>query len=130
MAITYYEYYPHYMGTMSATIKFTEAQFNKIVKLAKAAIKEDKNGDADDSREELEDFVEGIAKKQKQTTYAFMEAVIDSPRRPSTIATTLKKKGVWSDQWEEGSHAFSNKGAKVAKEAVRKIEAEHCLDGY
>ena len=133
MAITYYEYYPHYMGTKSAVLKFTEAQFDKIVKLAKATIKENKNGDADDSYEELENFVEGIAKKQKETVYAFMEAVLnyfDSPRRPSTIANALKKKGVWSDQWEEGSFAFSNKGAKVAKEAVRKIEAEHCLDGY
>ena len=133
MAITYYEYYPHYMGTTSATIEFTKAQFDKIVSLAKAAIKEDKNGDADDNYEELEEFVETIAKKQKEKTFAFMEALLncfDSPRRPSTIVNALKKKGVWADQWEEGSFAFSNKGKKAAKEAVRKIEAEHCLDEW
>ena len=131
--ITYYEYYPHYMGTMSATIKFTEAQFKKMIKLAKEAIKADKDGEDDTKYEELDDFIEKIAGKQKEKQFALITALtnyFDSPRRPSSITNALKKKGVWSDEWEEGSHAFSTKGKKVAKEAVRKIEAEHCLDGY
>ena len=120
------------MGTTSATIKFTKGQFDKIVVLAKTAIKANKNGDADDAYEELEEFVETIAKKQKEKTFAIMEALLnffDNPRRPSTIANALKKKGVWSGEWEEGSFAFGTTQNK-AREAVRKIEAEHCMDDW
>ena len=133
MTITYYEYYPHYMGTMSATIKFTEAQFNEMINLAKNAIKANKADEDDTEYERLDNFIETIAKKQKEKVFAMTDALLnyfDSPRRPSAIVNALKKKGVWSDQWEEGSFAFSNKGVNVAREAVRAIEAEHCLDGW
>lgn len=118
---------------MSATIKFTEAQFKKMIKLAKAAIKENKaDKDAYIEYEALEEFVDGIAGKQKEKQFALITALtnyFDSPRRPSAIANKLKKKGVWSDQWEEGSHAFATTEKKAVK-AVKAIEAEHCMDDW
>ena len=129
MPITYFEHYPHYMGTMNATIKFTDKQFSKVIELAKAAIKESKvvpDGESD-AAIALEEFTNAIAEKQGMQIYALEEALVDyfdSPRRPASITNALKKKGVWSGEWEEGSFAFSNKGVRAAKKAVAKIEAK------
>jgi len=38
MSVVYFEHYPHYMGTMNSTIKFTDKQFNTLITLAKAAV--------------------------------------------------------------------------------------------
>ena len=132
--VTYFEHYPHYMGTKNATVKFTQKQFDELIALAKVAIKANK-ADADFDIEDAEIFnvIEAIEKKEKVTLYALADALVnffDSPRRPSTITTALKKKGVWSGEWEEGSFAFSNKGAAAAKKAVAKIEAKHTMDEF
>jgi len=129
--ITYFEYYPHYMGTMTATVQFTEKQFDKMLELAKGAIKEHKDGDGDDrpAYQKLDDFVTAIEKDKKVTVYALTEALLNyfgSPRRPSSIKAAIKKKGVWAGEWEEGSHAFATT-KKKAQDAVKAIEIKHCM---
>jgi len=120
------------MGTTNATIKFTDAQFEEMIGLAKAAIKEHKQLDGEEGSaiEALEKFADDIEKAQNQNQYALVNALInyfDSPRRPSTIANALKKKGVWSGEWEEGSHAFAIT-KKKAVDAVKAIELKHYSD--
>ena len=136
MSVTYFEHYPHYMGTMNVTIKFTNKQFNKVIELAKTVIKaRNKPLGADDvAYDALSAYLGKICKEQDVEEYALIESLIDStehsPRRPSSIVNKLKKKGVWSGEWEEGSYAFSNKGAKAARKAVGKIEAKHTEDEF
>ncbi len=131
--VTYFEHYPHYMGTKNATLTFTQKQFDNMLVLAKAAIKEDKNSDTDDAYIALEDYIKPFEEKAGDTAYALTDALLNyfnSPRRPAAINTALNKKGVWSGEWEEGSHAFSNKGAKTARAAVAKIEAQMVEDDF
>lgn len=128
MSIVYYEHYPHYMGTKTAEVKFTNKEWEKLLTLSKAAIKEDNDldGAPGDAYDAFEDFKEKLEKKSGDTMYALDFAMLDyfdSSRRPSTIANAIKKKGVWSDKWEEGSHAFATT-AKKARKAVGKIEAK------
>lgn len=120
--VIYFEHYPHYLGTMNATVRFTPKQFEDLIDLAKKALKGD-----DDAEELLEDRIDEIQSEQGATLYALSVALTnygDSPRRPSTIMSALKKKGEWADDWEEGSHAFATTIRK-ARAAVAKVEAKH-----
>ena len=134
MSVTYYEHYPHYMGTLNAEVTFTNKEWKKLITLSKAAIKEDKalGGGSGDAADAFEDFKDEMEKKCGSTLYALDNAILncyDSPRRPSTVANAIKKKGVWSAQWEEGSHAFATT-AKKARKAVGKIEAKVAEDEF
>ena len=120
MSVTYFEHYPHYTGTMNVTIKFTDKEFDNLVDVAKQSIKSDS--------EAIYDLVEKIEKENGVSIYALVSAFTDKAKRPKTITKALKKKGVWADEWEEGSHAFSTKGSKSARKAVGKIEAKHVMD--
>lgn len=130
MKITYYEYYPHYMGTTTATVSFTRNQFDELLDLAKVIIKNHKDGNdegEDEAQYKLDQIIDEIEKKQGVEIFALGEALLnyfDSPRRPSTIASAIKKKGVWVGEWEEGSFAFATT-KKKAVDAVRQIEAKH-----
>jgi hypothetical protein len=120
--VYYFEHYPHYLGTMNATVRLTPKQFEELVGLAKKSLKGD-----EDAEELLTERVDEIADEQNVTVYALVQALTDygdSPRRPSTVMSALKKKGVWADLWEEGSHAFATTERR-AKEAVGKVEAKN-----
>jgi len=133
-AVYYYEYYPHYMGTRTASIRFTPKQFDTLIDLAKAAIKENKSldGAEGDADEVLRDHIEAIEKSSGEKVYALDDALLnfyDTPRRPSNITSALKRKSVWSGEWEEGSFAFASTKRKAVK-AVVAIEAEHAEDEF
>ena len=134
MSVTYFEHYPHYMGTLNAEIKFTNKEWEKLITLSKAAIKEDKDlkGGEGEAYEAFDTFKDEMEKKSGDTVYALDVALLDyynSPRRPSTIANAINKKGVWSSMWEEGSHAFGTT-AKKAHKAVGEIEAKVAMDDF
>lgn len=124
--VIYFEYYPHYMGTLEATVRFTPKQFEELIGLAKAAVKEaEDDGPADVA---LEEYIDEIEEAAGVTLYSIRDAVTgawdEAKRRPTTITTAMKKKGLWSGEWEEGSHAFATTERK-ARKAVAKIEAKH-----
>lgn len=128
MSVFYYEYYPHYMGTMDVTLKFTNKEFEELISKVKAMIKLHKTDSeaAYDMMDEIMDYAES-KRTTKDTVFALMDALVDhfeKPRRPSTVANAIKKKGVWSGEWEEGSFAFATTERK-ARKAVAKIEAKH-----
>jgi len=129
--ITYYEYYPHYMGTMDAIVEMTESEFDNLIALAENVDATDHNDD--DALEALEEACETAADKADVKCYAFIDAFTgywnDERGVPAAIVKKLaKKKGTWSGEWEEGSFAFSVKGAEAARKAVAKIEAGHLED--
>lgn len=116
--VYYYEYYPHFMGTMIATVKMTEAEFEKMCVIGKELAKHN-----DDAYDEYYDFVEVLEKRNKTRIFAMCEA-FDARGRSARISKKIGAGEVWSGEWEEGSFAFAPT-LKAAKEAVKKIELKH-----
>lgn len=130
--ITYFEYYPHYMGTMSSTIELDEDQMESLLVLATDL---SVNPDSDDAYEKIDEAVDAIADENGCTLYALVDALTgnweNAKDRPAKIVKKLEgKKGVFAGDWEEGSFAFSVKGEKAAKKAVAKIEAKHLEEEF
>lgn len=113
--VTYYEYYPHYMGTLSCDTTMTMAEFEQFIGFAEK--------ECDDEIDQIQQCLEARAGKP---IYA-MGSLFDS-MSPRKLLKTLKKKGVVGSLWEEGSFAFSIKGLKAAKQEVVKMECEIAFD--
>ena len=125
MSVIYVEHLSHYMGDQNNMITFTDKEFNELIEKAKECIKSKKNGN-DNADDDFDDYLEEVEEK-KGRQFALGTALLnffESPRRPSTISTALKKKGVWSGEWEEGSYAFG-KTKKKAQNAVIEIETKY-----
>jgi hypothetical protein len=102
--IFYYEHYPHYMGTANTEHKLDITKLDEV----HDAYKKDEN-DGYEALEELD-----------LPGYAWGDIMREWP----AIRKALEKKGEWSGEWEEGSHAISMTNIKDARDLVGKIEAE------
>lgn len=112
--IYYFEYYPHFLGTLVNTVKMTPTEFALLCETAKVDIDSD----------EFEELRVKLEKRNNATMYAINE-VFYGKGKAMRIRNKVLKDGVYKGEWEEGSYAFATT-LKAAKDAVRKIEAKHC----
>jgi hypothetical protein len=110
--VYYYEYYPHYVGTRIATIKMSVKAFEELCAAGK-----------DIETEEFWNLVDTLDEQNKTTSYAMSEAFMGRGRA-TRILNKVKKEGLWSGEWEEGSFAFAT-SLKEAKRAVKARELKH-----
>lgn len=135
--ITYLEHYPHYMGTMNTTVKFTDENFALLLALAG-----DNSEEAvelmDYEFEDLEEFFSRVG-KDRRGPYALLAAIQDhdspqksaSKKRIKQILHDLSTRGYWVDCWEEGSHAFALKGyEEQAINAIARLESRIAQDSF
>lgn len=108
--VFHFEHYPHYMGTMNSE---TKVDITELDALSDRYI-EDKD---DPTLDHLEEVLNG---------YAQYDIIENWPK----IRHSLETKGVWADQWEEGSHALSMQSIGDAKSEVGKIEAKITQDEF
>ena len=113
--IYFFEYYPHYMGTLTAEVIFTFAQLQSLHAIAIDPDRED----------ELDDALAAIT---PVTIYAFRDAIAgDNPEVKDQFAKMLNKfeKGKpFGGMWEEGSYAFSAISMVKAKKKIKKLEKD------
>jgi len=100
--VYYFEYYPHYHGTL---IRKFETSLNTIGDIYLKYQRE--GGDA------VMDDVSEIG-----DAYAFWDAFGQWP----IVRKQLETKGHWADGWEEGSQGLSIKSMRDAREAVKVYE--------
>ena len=108
----YYEYYPHYHGTMFRKFQTTVEDIDKFVLELK---------DDPDVEEEIDE--------RFGDAYAFWEVLAEWPN----IRPEIQKNGHWVDMWEEGTHTLSTKSFKHAIELLKQFEREnvyHDTDAY
>lgn len=117
--VYYYEYYPHYMGTMIATVKMTMKEFEQLCALGKKIV----GLNEDEAYDEYLEFMNALEAKNNAEIYA-MDEVFAVRGRSTRILNKVQKGEVWSGEWEEGSFAFASK-LRDAKDAIRKIEGKH-----
>jgi len=113
----YFEHYPHYMGTKNS--KFA-TDINTIDEMHDLYLDQKKRQLGDDE-ESWYGRLEEIG-----DSYAFGEVIQNWPQ----IRKQLETKGIWADQWEEGSHGISMDGMKDAAQQVAQIEAQIKADEF
>jgi len=111
----YFEHYPHYMGTKNS--KFA-TDINSIDEIHDLYLAQKKIGFEDDG---WYDKVQDIG-----DNYAFGDVIQNWP----SIRRQLETKGVWADQWEEGSHGISMDSMRDAAQEVAQIEAKIKADEF
>lgn len=126
--VVYYEYYPHYMGTLT---RRREMPASDLINIASYVLSgADDEDEMFDTIEEFDDYVAELNGKEKGT-FAFSNALIDQyanegVKQAKAMMTALKTKGFWVGEWEEGTHYIALKEQETAAEAaLRKIECEH-----
>lgn len=149
MKIMYYEYYPHYRGTLKASIKIDEMMFAMMQTLI--ADVRDPNLDDDAAEEPFDELLDALETAHPNTTiFALSDALVNGewfgmkgsnqptnePPARQRIDKVIKKinralatKGFFAGEWEEGSFYFCVKGKeKAARSALLAIEHKH-FDG-
>lgn len=144
MNVTYFEYYPHYMGTTTAKVQmdvmtFLFAQHAAVDSMRAAEtwredVKNKKAAefDFDVLLENIEDNV------SKKTLYAFSNLLTNDAYVPNKVQAganrvlaDLVAKGFFVGQWEEGSYYVAIEGfEKKAATALAMLEAQHLADGF
>lgn len=109
----YYEYYPHYMGTLTTNFKVNIELMDELYDAYKK--------DTDDDNDVVYDKLKSLGNH-----YAFMDVLRVWPK----IRKKLETKGEWADLWEEGSHGISMTNMKDAKHAVALVEAQMTMDEF
>lgn len=112
--VFYFEHYPHYMGTMNSQAKIEIADLDELSDLYIAA-KDRKNVEAQNAYDEL--YEERLL---SENGYAWYEIIENWP----ALRRALETKGVYADEWEEGSHGLSMTSAKDAAKVCLEVEKE------
>ena len=116
--VFHYEHYPHYLGTMDNE---TKVDITELDELSDRYIAAGGRGKAYEKDQELYEDLEATL-----NGYASYEILDKWPK----IRRALETKGVWSDMWEEGSHALSMQNMRDARSEVGKIEARIKQDEF
>lgn len=115
MSIVYYEYYPHYQGTMTAKVVLDDTTFALLLTLMK-----DANAD-----EALDELVEEITDNSKEALYGLGSVTCEEWITARKILNGINKNGYFVSQWEEGSFYFAEKDkTKEAKAALVLLESK------
>jgi hypothetical protein len=134
--ITYFEHYPHYMGTINSTAKITDENFALLLTLVA-----DEGEEARDliENEFEENYLEFLLSRPQRGVYALAAALEDHDtsasgsctKRVKQILRAFATKGYWVGYWEEGTHAFALPGyEKEAINAIAKLEAKIAEDTF
>ena len=128
MKVTYLEYYPHYLGTITREVEFDVMD---LLSALKAATYEDE--EAGDIADALEESVSDQLNNGKRFLYALGSVLVDynNGANYKKIVNALQKNGVWVGEWEEGTHALALEGKRSqAFQALAAIEAKYKEDEF
>lgn len=133
MNLTYLEYYPHYLGTITREI---EIPAEWVIDLFEGLKANNRDPDEELTGEMIEDVQDALEEKLGDPLYAFGNIFYrDTYPNPTfnykKVMGELNEKGYWAGEWEEGSHALALPGKrKDALNALARIEAELTEDNF
>lgn len=105
--IYYYEYYPHYSGTIKVASVMTLGELQALIKAGKEG-----------NDEEYKKIKSVLEKRAKGTIYFLADI-------EEIKVNQILSKGTWGRMTDEGSHAFSTVSLKAAQQKVKEIEAKN-----
>ena len=133
ITLTYFEHYPHYMGTMDTKMSI---DLDSMI-LASVVLG---TKDEDDHENIYEDISDGHNGLGDGSAYALATAIrgdnwpitaAGQKKHLDRVLKALATKGYWADMWEEGSHALAMPGKeKQAIHALALIEAQIEEDAF
>jgi hypothetical protein len=127
MNVTYFEYYPHYLGTMSSRVTMSDIALGALFLVQQEQ--------ADDM---FNSICEELEKECSCTLYFLSSAITndgmsdrkkDNARFAKRVYQSLTDKGFFVGEVEEGSYYFALAGSETkARAALFNIEAGHLAD--
>lgn len=143
--VWYVEFYPHYMaGDLESEVVMSMQELETLAQQVKhlrrdarrQAVAQRRQGGSGEwtdtpTYQEHVNFLKQLESRAKHNEgkvsvhgpYALLN--LFNEHDPDTVLRKLRRTGLWSGEWEEGSFALSTKGSKPAWEAIEKIEAKH-----